>query len=205
VARSWFAGNLPGGSLAEVGGLPFPAGRFVPELDSRAARSLLVCGALPFVCAAPELETRELELFECPLAALDPPVDPWLPIEFEPPELWLLPELVDDDDEELEPPEEPLCEPPELDELLELAELLEELVDEELAELPELAPAAPADECCAKRLETKSVTTMTRPESLIQHLLTDSGEPGQIFVVLVQSDVTGRHKGTAKRVNEHSN
>jgi len=57
-------------------------------------------------------------------------------------EMWLLAD-------ELEPPEELLCEPPELD------------------------PPAP-EECCARRVaETNRIAATTRPESRIKHLPTD--------------------------------
>ena len=60
-------------------------------------------------------------------------------------EMWLPTELAD----ELEAPEELLCEPPELD------------------------PPAP-EECCARRVaETNRIAAMTRPESRIKHLPTD--------------------------------
>ena len=71
-------------------------------------------------------------------------------------EMWLLA-----DEDELEPPEELLCEPPELD------------------------PPAP-EECCARRVaETNRIAATTRPESRIKHLPTDRGEPGKILVVLL--------------------
>jgi hypothetical protein len=124
---------LAGGNLAEDGGLSFPVWpgifRFSSEFGSRTARSLLLllleCGACPLICdaTAPGLATGDAELAELwPLPELEPPVDPWL---LELPELWLLAELGDEDDDELDPLDALLCEPPAFDELLEVVELFE--------------------------------------------------------------------------------
>ena len=71
-----------------------------------------------------------------------------------------------------------------------LEALLDELTEELPVELPELEPPAPGVCCATSVTEINRVTARPRPESLIKHLLTDSGEWDKIFVVLLHSDAT---------------